>query len=114
MLHWYDQCSQKQFAYRINENEIATAIVDYAPDRAVVIWKNKAERMIAQVKPSAYQEAGNYLRKASVIMARENKQKQWDQYLQALRQEHIRKIRLIEILDGLDGKPIVKQKRKNK
>jgi uncharacterized Zn finger protein len=44
-------------------------------------------------------------------MARQNKQAQWDQYLSSLRATHARKRCLIEILDGLDGKPIMKKRR---
>ena len=77
----------------------------------MAIWKNKGERLIAQVKPSAYQEAVKYLRKAGVVMSKQKKQAQWDQYLRSLRDAHARKRRLIEILDGLDGKPIVKKRR---
>ena len=43
-------------------------------------------------------------------MTRENKIEEWEQYLNALRQQHFRKRRLMEILDGLEGKPIVKKK----
>ena len=82
-----------------------------APDRAVAIWKNKAERLIAQVKPSAYQEAAKYLRKAAKVMCRGKKPAEWESYLKKLREQHLRKRRLIEILDGLDGKPIVKKSR---
>jgi uncharacterized Zn finger protein len=73
----------------------------------VAIWKNKAERLIAQVKPSAYQEAEKFLRKAGEVMSKQNQQAQWDQYLRSLRETHARKRRLIEILDGLEGKPII-------
>jgi uncharacterized Zn finger protein len=97
--------------YGVDEDAIATAVQDHAPDRAVAMWKNKAERLIAQVKPSAYQEAAKYLRKAAKVMRREKKLGEWESYLKALRQQHLRKRRLIEILDGLDGKPIVKKRR---
>jgi uncharacterized Zn finger protein len=70
-----------------------------------------AERLIAQVKPSAYQEAAKYLRKTSKIMPREKKLAEWESYLKELRGQHLRKRRLIEILDGLEGKPIVKKRR---
>jgi uncharacterized Zn finger protein len=76
----------------------------------VAIWKTKAERLIAQVKPSAYQEAAKFLRKAGEVMSKQNKQAQWDQYLRSLRDAHARKRRLIEILDGLDGKPIMRKR----
>lgn len=70
-----------------------------------------AERLIAQVKPSCYQEAATYLRKAAKLMQRGKLATEWESYLQALRQTHLRKRRLIEILDGLDSKPILKARR---
>ncbi len=111
VLRWYDQRPKNRFGgYGVDGDAIATAIQDHAPDRAVAIWKDKAERLIAQVKPSAYQEAAKYLRKAGMVIFKQNKQPQWDQYLGSLRNAHARKRRLIEILDGLDGKPIVKRR----
>jgi len=112
VLRWYDQRPKDRFGWHgVNEDTIASSIQDHAPDRAVAIWENKAERLIAQVKPSAYQEAAKYLRKAGMVMSKQKKQAQWDQYLKSLRDEHARKRRLIEILDGLAGKPSVKERR---
>lgn len=76
----------------------------------MAIWKLKAERLIAQVKPKAYQAAGTYLRKAAKVMAQERKQAEWGHYLQTLREHHARKIRLMEVLDSLEDKPIVKMR----
>lgn len=112
VLKWYDRRPKGHFGgLGVDEDAIATAVQAHAPDRAVAIWKNKAERLIAQVKPTAYQEAAKYLRKAGKIMSQQNKQEQWDQYLTSLRKEHFRKRRLLEILDGLDRKPIMKKRR---
>ena len=111
VLKWYDQRPKGHFGWLgVDEDAIATAVQAHAPDRAVAIWKNKAERLIAQVKPSAYQEAVKFLRKAGEVMSKQNKQAQWDQYLRSLRDAHARKRRLMEILDGLDGKPIMKKR----
>ena len=107
VLRWYDQRSTGNHKYGIEEGSIAGAVQTYAPERAVTIWKDIAERLIARVKPRAYQEASRYLRKAAEVMRREQKLKEWERYLRRLREEHIRKRRLIEILDGLDGKPIM-------
>jgi uncharacterized Zn finger protein len=110
VLRWYDQLPKDRRGwYGIDEDKIATSVQSHAPGRAVAIWKNKAERLIGQVKPSAYQEAVQYLRKVAKVMTQVKKQAEWDQYLKGLREEHIRKRRLIEILDGLDGQPIVKK-----
>ena len=112
VLHWYDQRPKQRLGwYGTDEDKIATAIQTHAPDRAIAIWQNKAERLIAQVKPSAYREAAKYLRKAKQVMTRQKKQGEWDRYLGGLREEHARKRRLIEILAGLDGKPILKKRR---
>jgi uncharacterized Zn finger protein len=111
VLRWYDQGPKGWFGWcGVNEDVIATAVQAYAPDRAVAIWKKMAERLIAQVKPSAYREAARYLRKAAKGMRREKMLAEWESYLKELREQHIRKRRLIEILDGLDGKPIVKKR----
>ena len=111
VLYWYDRIPKKRYGwYGVNGDAVATAVQTHAPDRAVAIWKNKAERLIAQVKPKAYQEAGKYLRKAAKVMAKENKPKEWDRYLQSLREYHARKIRLMEVLDNLDDKPIIKKR----
>ncbi len=103
VLKWYDRRPKGHFGWLgVDEDAIANAVQAHAPDRAVAVWKNKAERLIAQVKPNAYQEAAKYLRKAGEVMSRQNEQAQWDQYLSSLRETHARKRRLIEILDGLE------------
>jgi uncharacterized Zn finger protein len=112
VLHWYDQLPRKRYGwYGVDDNAIATAVQTHAPDRAVAIWKNKAERLIAQVKPKSYHEAGKYLRKAAKVIAKGKKQVEWEGYLQRLREHHARKIRLIEVLDSLEGKPVIKKSR---
>ncbi|MFZ5452011.1 MAG: hypothetical protein ACOZF2_09115 [Thermodesulfobacteriota bacterium] len=110
-LKWYDQRPRGRFGWLgVDEDTIATAVQTYAPERAVALWQTKAERLIAQVKPAAYQEAGKYLWKAGAVMAKQNEQAKWDQYLKSLRKAHTRKRRLLEILDALDGKPIMKKR----
>jgi uncharacterized Zn finger protein len=112
VLIWYDRLPKNRWGrYFHEEDNIATAIKDYAPERAVQIWQKSAETLIAQTKPSAYQEAAKYLRKAAKIMAQGKKQAEWDQYIKKIREVHFRKRKLMEILDSLDRKPIVKKKR---
>jgi uncharacterized Zn finger protein len=108
VLRWYDQLSKDRFGwYGIGKDAIATSIQTHAPDRAVDIWKNMAERLIDQVKPRAYKEASKYLRKASKVMNNAKKQAEWKKYIQKLREIHARKRRLLEILDNLEDKPII-------
>jgi len=112
VLDWYDRIPKQRFrGYSVDDDKVAAAVQNVAPDRAVGIWKRKAEGLIAHVKPRAYQEAGKYLRKAAKVMARESKQAEWNRYLQGLREHHARKIRLMEVLDNLEDKPIIRKKR---
>jgi uncharacterized Zn finger protein len=112
VLRWYDQRPKSRFGWLgVDQDAIATAVRAYAPDRAVSIWQEKAEGLIAQVKPKAYQEAAKYLRKAAKVMRQAKKTAAWGGYLKTLRAQHLRKRRLMEILDGLDDKPIAQKKR---
>jgi uncharacterized Zn finger protein len=111
VLHWYNQIPEDQVGwYAVDNDAVAETIENYAPERAVSIWQAKAEQLIEQVKPSTYQEAVKYLRKAGTIMTREKQKDKWKQYLDQLRSKHNRKRRLIEIISGLEGRPIVKIK----
>ena len=65
VLKWYDQRSKGRSGWLgVDEDAIADAVQAHAPDRSVAIWKNKAERLIAQVQPKAYQEAVKYLQES--------------------------------------------------
>ena len=106
VLKWYDTLPRGQhLGFRIDNNAVAETIKDHAPDRAVAIWKFIAEHIIARTSPKAYKEAAVFLKKAAAVMKKEKKEKEWDQYIQALRAIHKRKIRLMEVLDKLEGKP---------
>ena len=109
VLALYDnRPKQSGFLVHRRENEIAQAVRDYAPERAVRLWQILAEQLIAQVNVGAYEEAAIYLRKAAKVMNEQGQQKIWGKYLAALRTEHKRKRRFVEILDSLDGRPILK------
>jgi uncharacterized Zn finger protein len=111
VLHWYDRLPKKGYRrYGVDDDEVATIVQSHYPDRAVAIWQRKAGGLINQVKPKAYLEAGVYLRKAAKAMAAESKKGEWDTYLQNLRKHHARKIRLMEVLDSLDNKPIIRKR----
>ncbi len=109
VLHWYDRQQSKNFNWgwgSSQEVQVAKAVVDEYPDRAVAIWKKLAENLIAQTKPKAYEQAATFLRKVSQTLKKLNKEKEWQSYLNGLKQKNIRKIRLIETLNSMDGKKI--------
>lgn len=110
VLHWYDQILKQQTPWcTVDEDAVAVTVEAHAPQRAVSIWQSKAEQLIDQLEPNAYQEAIKYLRKAGAVMKKEKKEEEWQRYLYGLRKRHFRKRRLLEIIDRLEGHPIVKK-----
>jgi len=110
VIHWYDQRKIQKFGgwwSEFQEDKIAKALADDYPDRAVDIWKRLAANLIAQVKPKAYEKAAVHLKKIQRILKHRSKDKEWGIYLANIRKEHARKIKLLEILAGLNDKPIV-------
>jgi uncharacterized Zn finger protein len=111
VLYWYDRRPKRRAGWLdLDEDRIAEAIETYAPDRALAIWRSRAENLIAQVSPRAYDAAARYLRKAGALMTRQGRQQEWTRYLQELRETHARKSRLIQVLDRLSAKPIARKK----
>lgn len=75
----------------------------------VCLCREPVVREIAAVKPSAYEAAAGYLRKLSGLLKKLNREAEWKDYLVQLRAAHMKKRRLMEILDTLEGKPILKK-----
>jgi uncharacterized Zn finger protein len=86
--------------------QLARAVTKTHPDAALAIFKRLAEAQIALVKPAAYETAGGWLREARDICRTTGREAEWKTYLLRLRQEHRAKRRLMEVLDGLEGRPI--------
>ncbi|MFB3905369.1 MAG: hypothetical protein ACE15E_18125 [Acidobacteriota bacterium] len=86
--------------------QLARAVTKTHPDAALAIFKRLAEAQIALVKPAAYETAARWLREARDIYRTTGREAEWRSYLVRLRQEHRAKRRLMEELDGLEGRPI--------
>ena len=111
VLQWYDQREPRRsvgWGYgALDDNRIAEAVVDSHPDRALTIWKEMAEGHIAVTNVKAYETAAGYLRKVHRTLKKLKREAEWKTYLANLKEENKRKRRLVEILDGLEGRPII-------
>jgi uncharacterized Zn finger protein len=111
VLRWYDQRKSKKQIFwgwdGYQEDQVAEAVADHYPDRALDIWKNIAEKQIALTKPKAYEAAAVYLRKIHSLLKDLKREEEWKDYLLKLRQDNARKTKLIEILSRLEGRRIV-------
>lgn len=110
VIRWYDQRRQESAVNEwtwFQENGIAEAVADTHPERAVAIWKKIAEGYIARTQPKAYEVAAGCLRSIRHALQKQGRDNEWESYLAGLRQANRRKRRLLEILDGLTGRPII-------
>jgi uncharacterized Zn finger protein len=111
VVRWYDQRKQPQaptWGYGWgNDDRIAEAIAGAYPDRAIAIWKGTIEAELKHAQVRAYETAAVYLRKVRSTLKKQGQEQEWKKYITALRQANLRRPRLVEILDGLEGRPIV-------
>ena len=107
VVKWYDHSRRTKAAHWMRDisldDEVADAIASTHPDRAVAIWRELAEQLIARVKPRGYQEAVPYLRQVRDVLIRSGREGEWEEYLAALRQQNKRRPRCLEELDRLEG-----------
>jgi uncharacterized Zn finger protein len=67
-----------------------------------------AERLIQEAKPRAYRDAAVYLRWLGKLLTEKGRANEWTRYLAELRAQHARKRALLEILETMEKKPIIK------
>ncbi|MGH8068941.1 MAG: SWIM zinc finger family protein [Candidatus Entotheonellia bacterium] len=110
ILRWYDQRQPGGGGWGwggIRDDQIAETIAQSYPERALDIWKKLAEACIAQTQTRAYEQASAYLRKQRDLLKQLGRTREWQSYLTDLRQANVRKKRLLELLDDLEGLRIV-------
>ncbi|MBC7359127.1 MAG: SWIM zinc finger domain-containing protein [Desulfacinum sp.] len=86
------------------EEKLAEAVASTHPDISLRIWQEKAEKLIAQVKPKAYREAAIYLERMRTLYERTDRLPEWKALLLRLRTQHKAKRRLMEVLADLEGR----------
>lgn len=118
VLKWYDllnsksNAGQTDWSYRNHGLEVAQAISREFPDRAIELYCSHADELAARTSTSLYPNVVGLLKEARKILTREKRKHEFAVILETFYQKHSRKRRLIELLASLDGKPIVKSKRR--
>ncbi len=103
----YKQSQKGNRWYTARDKEVAEAVAVSHPEVALAIWQQLALNQIGQVKPSAYAVAATYLAKMRRVYKQTRQLSKWQVLMTTIRTEHKRKIRLLEILDGLEGKRLI-------
>ncbi|MDR1677484.1 MAG: hypothetical protein LBS44_03735 [Deltaproteobacteria bacterium] len=116
VLSWYEQSKQyiqenrpnRSHGYLVYDREeerelqVAEIVVHLAPELSLSIWKNKAERVMAELKPTTYEFAIMYLKKVKEVMINElHQQTEWEDYVKKIRTNNLGKKKFIKILDEI-------------
>lgn len=105
VLLWYKAAGNRGAYWQDHRGgSVAAAVQETHPDEALAIWLRMAKAQIALTKPAAYQTAAASLAKMKAVNQRTGRLHEWERLLATLRTENARKLRLIEVLDELEGK----------
>jgi uncharacterized Zn finger protein len=99
--HYHALRKTKRWGWGGTDTAVAKAVAKSHPQVALDIWLAIVERLIAQVKPRAYEEAVEFLRLMHQVYERDNRLADWHELIGRLRVEHKAKRRLQQELDGL-------------
>jgi uncharacterized Zn finger protein len=116
VLHWYDlMCGARQGpAYGsawigpdYRADSVAEAVAKSHPERAMAIYRKQVEQNLPQASVGAYETVARYLRKLKPIMQSIGGEQGWKQSIDEIRLRYRNRPRLMEILDGLEERPIL-------
>ncbi len=121
VIKWYDRLesrgrrSRSLWGYQsVHPASVAEAVEATHPERALAIHRQLAADLIAQTTPSSYQAAAPHLRKVRALLKKLGRNKEWAELIASIREQNSRKRRLMEVLDTLEGRGIIKQRRRSK
>ncbi len=114
VLRWFDKMDKparphaySNWGYPTRDAEVADAVADTHPERALTIYRQIVAGYIDRTSPSAYDAALPYLRKIQALLQQLDRAAEWETYLAELRETHRRKRRLLDVLDRIDRRRIV-------
>ncbi|MCA9065150.1 MAG: hypothetical protein KDA96_18905 [Planctomycetaceae bacterium] len=118
VLRWYDQWqaleARKRFRFNRFETEVADAVASTHPDRAVELYCAEADRLAAETNTKLYPQSVSLLKKARKVLKSQKREHEFEALLATFHDRHHRKRRLVELLHGLGGQPIVSKRRSNR
>jgi len=103
-LQWYEASCKEGRNHCTRSREIAEATWQQQLEPALAIWRFSVEQQIAKVKPKAYREARPDLLKIEKLYQHHGKTGAFRQWIQQIRTTHKAKRRLMEVLDGVEGR----------
>jgi uncharacterized Zn finger protein len=119
VLRWYDAMSagQKQrggiswYGSGGYGDQVAAAVTESHPERSLAIYRQRVDDHLPHASASAYEAVAGYLRKIRPILQSLHREVEWNGLLADIRLRYKNRPKFMEILDKLDPRPIVEQRK---
>lgn len=119
VLRWYDAMlaghKPRGGMYRYGSggyaDGVAAAVAESHPERSLDIYRQRVNDHLPNAGVSSYEAIAGYLRKMRPIFQQLHRESEWDGLLADIRLHYKNRPRFMEILDRLDPRPIVEQRR---
>ena len=119
VLRWYDAMSAGQkhrggmswYGSGGYGDQVAAAVTESHPERSLAIYRQRVDDHLPHASASAYEAVAGYLRKMRPILQALHREAEWNGLLADIRLRYKSRPKFMEILDKLDPRPIVEQKR---
>jgi uncharacterized Zn finger protein len=92
-------------------DQVAAAVTESHPERSLAIYRQRVDDHLPHASASAYEAVAGYLRKMRPILQSLHREVEWNGLLADIRLRYKNRPKFMEILDKLDPRPIVEQKR---
>jgi uncharacterized Zn finger protein len=119
VLRWYDAMSAGQkhrggrswYGSGGYGDQVAAAVTESHPERSLAIYRQRVDDHLPHASASAYEAVAGYLRKMRPILQALHREAEWNGLLADIRLRYKNRPKFMEILDKLNPRPIVEQKR---
>lgn len=119
VLRWYDAMSAGQkhrgsmswYGSGGYGDQVAEAVTESHPERSLAIYRQRVDDHLPHASASAYEAVAVYLRKMRPILKALHREVEWDGLLADIRLRYKNRPKFMEILDKLDPRPIVEQRK---
>jgi len=120
VLRWYDAATAPKqqklggphfWAEQVDSDRVAKAIAAAHPKRALEIYRRKLDSHLKHANVSAYETCAACLRNMRPIFKTLDQEDHWNELLADVRHNYGNRPRFMEILDRLQGRPIVQSQK---
>jgi len=119
VLRWYDAMSAGQkhrgsmswYGSGGYGDQVAAAVTESHPERSLAIYRQRVDDHLPHASASAYEAVAGYLRKMRPILKALHREVEWNALLADIRLRYKNRPKFMEILDKLDPRPIVEQRK---